>query len=78
MDQVAVVYIPESLQVQRLMERDHLTEQAALQRIHSQWPIETKKKLADVIFDNQKNRAQTKTIINDWLTAQGLIDSNSF
>lgn len=78
MDQVAVVYIPESLQVQRLMERDHLTEQAALQRIHSQWPIETKKKLADVIFDNQKNRAQTKTIINDWLAAQGLIDSNSF
>lgn len=78
MDQVAVVYIPESLQVQRLMERDHLTEQAALQRIHSQWPIETKKKLADVIFDNQKNRAQTKIIINDWLAAQGLIDSNSF
>ncbi len=33
LDQVAVVYLPESIQLQRLMKRDHLTSIEAQQRI---------------------------------------------
>lgn len=77
MDQVAVVYIPESLQLVRLMARDQLTKKEALQRIHSQWPIEKKRELADVVFDNQGEQEQTKKNISNWLVAQKLIDANS-
>ena len=43
MDQVAVVYVPEKIQKERLMARNQLTEEEAQQRIASQWPIEMKK-----------------------------------
>ena len=47
-------------QYQRLIERDQLTIPEAKQRIESQWPIETKIRLADVVIDNTKNVAAWK------------------
>ena len=66
-DQVAVVYLPESIQLQRLMKRDHLTSIEAQQRINSQMPIEEKRKRADILFDNQGTIEEVKTQVQEWL-----------
>lgn len=66
-DQVAVVYIPEFLQVKRLMKRDALTEAEAIQRVKSQESIELKKAKADVVFDNQGTMVQLENQVHDWL-----------
>ncbi|RJX25320.1 MAG: dephospho-CoA kinase [Acholeplasma sp.] len=52
-DEVCLVYVEPKIQLQRLMFRDQLNEVDATKRINSQWSIEKKKALADVIFDNQ-------------------------
>jgi dephospho-CoA kinase len=49
---VTVVYVPESLQLTRLMLRDGLTKDEAQARIDSQLGIEEKRKLADYVIDN--------------------------
>lgn len=67
-DQVAVVYIPEELQLSRLMKRDDLSAFEAEQRIDSQMPIEEKKNRADIIFDNQKTTEETKKQVKKWLS----------
>ena len=59
-DQVIVVYIPESLQIHRLMSRNQLTKEEAIRRIQSQWPIEKKKSLADYVIDNQGSLEKTE------------------
>ncbi|WP_321388124.1 dephospho-CoA kinase [uncultured Enterococcus sp.] len=66
-DQVAVVYIPEKLQVERLMKRNNLTEDEAQQRVKSQESIEMKKNKADVVFDNQGTVAELEKQIHEWL-----------
>ena len=70
MDQVAVVYVPEKIQKERLMARNQLTEEEAQQRIASQWPIETKKERADIVFDNQGTREETEQQVRKWLEKQ--------
>ncbi|MFK4567751.1 dephospho-CoA kinase [Enterococcus sp. UD-01] len=67
-DQVAVVYVPEKIQLQRLIQRDQLTAKEAQQRINSQWPIEQKKQLAEIVFDNQGTKEETKNVVKEWLT----------
>jgi dephospho-CoA kinase len=60
-DAALVVYIPEPLQLARLMTRDGLSEAAALARIRSQLPIETKKSLATHVIDNSGSIEATRT-----------------
>ena len=50
-----VVYIPQALQLQRLMERDGSSKEEALQRINAQLPIDEKKQKATYLIDNQKD-----------------------
>ncbi len=50
-----VVYTPEELQVQRLMNRDNIDEKEAKLKISNQMSIEKKKELADYIIDNSGN-----------------------
>ncbi|MFZ0240135.1 MAG: dephospho-CoA kinase [Desulfobacterales bacterium] len=50
--ELIVVYVPEDLQLERLMRRDRLTPTEALVRIRSQMPIEEKKKRATLVIDN--------------------------
>ena len=71
MDQVAVVYIPKELQLTRLMQRDHLTKDAALQRMKSQLSIEEKRQKADFLFDNQGTREETRQQALRWLAEKG-------
>lgn len=53
-DQVAVIYVPESVQLARLMARDQLSENEAWARIRSQLPI-----------DRKKSRQQSSLIIKE-------------
>ncbi|WP_155313932.1 dephospho-CoA kinase [Desulfosarcina ovata] len=58
--EVILVYVPETLQLKRLMQRDAIDKQAALARIHSQMSIEEKRSQATVIIDNSGDREQTR------------------
>lgn len=66
-DQVLVVYCHESQQVQRLMARNQLSENAARQRIAAQLPIESKKARADAVIDNSGTLEQTHNQVKKWL-----------
>jgi dephospho-CoA kinase len=52
LDAVAVVYVPEIIQIERLIARDGLTPEQARARIDSQMPIEEKRRRADIVIDN--------------------------
>lgn len=58
-DQIWLVYVPESVQLDRLMERNGYSQEEAAQRLAAQWPIEDKKGLAHVVIDNQGERQET-------------------
>ena len=70
-DKSIVVYIPKTLQLQRLMVRDKSDKPSALSRIHSQLDIEAKRKLATYIIDNTKDikylQLQIQNILKDLL-----------
>jgi len=50
-----VVYAPLELQLKRLMQRDSLSKEEAMQRINAQLPIEVKKQKATFLIDNSKD-----------------------
>lgn len=60
LDEVWVVYIPQELQLKRLMNRDNLSESEAMKRINAQMSIEEKRKLADYVIDNSGSLDNTK------------------
>lgn len=66
-DEVAVVYVPQEIQLARLMKRDHLSKEQAQQRIASQLSIEKKKQQADIVFDNGKSIPETENIVKKWV-----------
>ena len=57
---VILVYIPEKLQLERLVARDHISIKDATARIKSQMPIDEKKNYASFIIDNSKSIDETK------------------
>ena len=59
---IIVVYVPEPVQIQRLMIRDALTQAQAQARIRSQMPIEEKKQRATIVIDNSGSREDTRNI----------------
>jgi dephospho-CoA kinase len=59
---IIVVYVPEPVQIERLMGRDAMTHGQALARIRSQMPIEEKKKRASIVIDNSGSRENTRKI----------------
>jgi dephospho-CoA kinase len=72
-EKVIVVYVPESLQLARLMRRNHLTEEEAKRRISAQLSIEEKKKRADVVIDNSGSLAETERQVDriwNWLKSE--------
>lgn len=58
--EIMVVYVPESVQLRRLMERDGLDERQAMSRIRAQIPIEEKKRRADIVIDNSGSLRDTE------------------
>ncbi|GGH86781.1 dephospho-CoA kinase [Pullulanibacillus pueri] len=70
---VLVVYVPDSIQLDRLMKRDHLTKEEAEQRIHAQLSLEKKRDKADAWIDNSHTIAETEkqldAILHQWIKA---------
>ena len=66
-DAVMVVYTTVEEQLKRLMMRNQLTEEEALNRIASQESIEDKKMRADSVIDNNGARDQTYEQVETWL-----------
>jgi len=66
-DTIWLIWLDQKSQLQRLIERNHLTEQEAFTRINAQWPLEKKKALSDVIIDNSGNwQATEKQLQIQW------------
>jgi dephospho-CoA kinase len=59
-NKLIVVYVPENIQISRLMKRDNLTYEEALKRVKSQMSIEEKIKFAHYVIDNSKDIEYTK------------------
>ncbi|MFO7560322.1 MAG: dephospho-CoA kinase [Desulfobacterales bacterium] len=57
---VILVYIPERLQLERLIARDNISEADATARIKSQMPIDEKKNYAGIVIDNSKSIDETE------------------
>jgi len=51
---VITVYTPKDIQLQRLIKRDGISKEEAIQRINNQMDIEEKKRLATYVIDNSK------------------------
>lgn len=67
-DVCILVYVPEEVQLARLMQRDGLSREDALKRIRSQMPIEEKRRYADYIIDNSGNIEMTrKQVESVWM-----------
>lgn len=64
LDGVVVVYVPQAVQLKRLMERDQLSEKEALKRITAQMSIEEKHQLADYVIDNSGTLSETKVQVD--------------
>jgi dephospho-CoA kinase len=60
LSEVVVVYAPEHIQIQRLMQRDGISRADALARVSSQMPIEEKKDKATIIIDNSGSKENTR------------------
>ncbi|PVU95446.1 hypothetical protein BB559_002735 [Furculomyces boomerangus] len=67
-NKVVVVSSTEQIQLERLMKRDGITEEQAMSRIEAQMPLSEKRKLADMIIENngtiENTINQVDTIIN--------------
>lgn len=60
MSDIIVVYVPQSVQIERLIARDGLSRTEALSRISSQMSIEEKKNYASIIIDNTYSLERTR------------------
>ena len=69
-DKTLLIYVDEQVQLERLMNRNGLSETEALARINSQMPLADKKALADAVIDNNgdinETKRQVKTILSEW------------
>ena len=68
-DQVWLVYVTEDTQLERLMERNALTEVQARDRLAAQMPLDEKKALVDLVIDNNSQRDHLYQEI-DWALEQ--------
>ncbi|WP_339286020.1 dephospho-CoA kinase [Oceanobacillus sp. FSL K6-3682] len=73
-DQILVVFVNAKTQRKRLMERNQLTEQEAMDRIGSQMPLEEKAKLADELIDNNHTIEESKNQLLDLLRKWNIIE----
>jgi len=74
MDKIIVVYIDEDEQIKRLIKRNNLSKDEALQRVKSQIPMKEKIKMADYVIDNNdtldKTKKQVETIWQELISLE--------
>jgi dephospho-CoA kinase len=72
-DELMVVTTSHKIQIERLMARDHLTENKAKQRIQAQMPIENKIKKADIVIDTSGTIEETRSQVVKCLVKKNLL-----
>lgn len=72
-EEIVVVYVPQAIQLERLMRRDGLNEAEASERLLSQWDIEKKRELADYVIDNSKGMEETRQQVEQFWLQKGLL-----
>jgi dephospho-CoA kinase len=72
-DGILVVSAGREEQIRRLMARDGLTREQALQRLQAQWPLEEKAARADWVIDSEAGpeavEARVDALLSEWLAA---------
>lgn len=58
-DKIIVVYVDETVQLERILLRDNISKDEALARIRSQISVAEKKKLADAVIDNNGTKEES-------------------
>jgi dephospho-CoA kinase len=62
---ILLVYIPEEMQIERMMRRDRVSREMAVNMLSSQLPIEEKRGYADFIIDNSGPLKETKRQVEE-------------
>ena len=75
-DKVILVYVPAEMQLNRLVKRDGLSVEEAQKRISAQDPIESKRKYAHYIIDNQGSLESTRQQVKEIWGALRKVESN--
>ncbi|PNZ26296.1 dephospho-CoA kinase [Staphylococcus petrasii] len=73
-DEVWLVYTSESVQIERLMERNNLTAEDAKARVYSQISIDKKSRMADHVIDNLGDKLELKQNLERLLSEQGFLN----
>lgn len=66
-DQVMVVATSKEIQIDRLMKRDKIGKEEAIQKINSQLPISEKVVLGDSVINNNGSTESTKQQVINWI-----------
>lgn len=64
-DEIWVIYVDPATQLHRLVERDGLNRDQALQRIAAQMPMDEKKKYGRVVIDNRGTPEETERQVRE-------------
>ncbi|HCY2880673.1 TPA: dephospho-CoA kinase [Staphylococcus aureus] len=77
-DEVWVVYTSESIQMDRLMQRNNLSLEDAKARVYSQISIDKKSRMADHVIDNLGDRLELKQNLERLLEEEGYIEKPNY
>ncbi|HDC5780150.1 TPA: dephospho-CoA kinase [Staphylococcus aureus] len=77
-DEVWVVYTSESIQMDRLMQRNNLSLEDAKARVYSQISIDKKSRMADHVIDNLGDKLELKQNLERLLEEEGYIEKANY
>ncbi len=77
-DEVWVVYTSESIQMDRLMQRNNLSLEDAKARVYSQISIDKKSRMADHVIDNLGDKLELKHNLERLLVEEGYIEKPNY
>lgn len=77
-DEVWVVYTSESIQMDRLMQRNNLSLEDAKARVYSQISIDKKNRMADHVIDNLGDKLELKQNLERLLEEEGYIEKPNY
>lgn len=77
-DEVWVVYTSESIQMDRLMQRNNLSLEDAKARVYSQISINKKSRMADHVIDNLGDKLELKQNLERLLEEEGYIEKPNY
>lgn len=77
-DEVWVVYTSESIQMDRLMQRNNLSLEDAKARVYSQISIDKKSRMADHVIDNLEDKLELKQNLERLLVEEGYIEKPNY